>query len=222
MMPLCCILAIHVGQPQTLVDGRGTWRSSIAREPVVQPCQLTSQGFVGDQATQPYHGSDDLAVCIHAQTHYSFWNATYGMQLHAGAVGENLTFDTWDDSLLCVGDVLQVGTATVQISAPRTPCANQARHIGRHNWVQLTIETLRTGMYARVLHPGLVVPCERVTLLERRNPDLTIYRLNNIIYHDYDPILAERFMVAEGLMTWWKERLVQRAETYQQRHKSMT
>jgi len=152
----CHVLAVFIGGPKTLVDARGEWCSSIARNRIEQSVRLEITGFLGDQATQSYHGSPELAVCIHAQRHYDFWNATLGMCLQPGAVGENLTFDTWDDNDICVGDLLRIGTARIQISAPRTPCENQARHIAQPDWVKRTIQELRTGMYARVLEAGIV------------------------------------------------------------------
>jgi MOSC domain-containing protein YiiM len=203
----CYLAGVFVGGPKTLTDARGEWRSSIARDPVSGPVRLELRGLLGDQATQPYHGSPELAVCIHAQSHYDFWNATLLMNLQPGAVGENLTFDTWDDSTLCVGDVLQIGTARIQLSAPRSPCENQARHVGRPDWVKRTIQELRTGLYARVLAPGTLQSGDRVVLAARPNPELTIHALNACFYHEYSAALAERFIAAEGLMDWWKQRL---------------
>jgi len=207
----CSVLAIFVGGPKTLVDARGEWRSSIARDRVNEPAHLEIGGFVGDQATQSYHGSLELAICIHAQNHYDFWNSTLHMNLHPGAVGENITFDTWDDSNVCVGDVLRIGTACIQISAPRSPCENQARFVGRPDWVKRTIQELRTGMYARVLTPGTLQTGDPITLQERPNPDLTIRELNACFYHTYNTALADRFIAAEGLMEWWKQRLRDKA-----------
>jgi MOSC domain-containing protein YiiM len=205
--PTCHIFGVFVGGPKTLRDDRGEWRSSIARDRVHGAAQLELRGFVGDQVTQPYHGSLETAVCLHSLTHYLFWNSTLRMALQPGAVGENLTFDVADDSNVCVGDVLRIGTARLQISAPRTPCENQARHIGRTDWVKRTIAALRTGMYARVLVPGALQVGDSVVLEARPNPGLTVYALNHCYYHDYQPEIVERFCAAEGLMDWWKQRL---------------
>jgi MOSC domain-containing protein YiiM len=209
--PPCHILGIFAGKTKTLVDARGAWQSSIARNRVEGAAQLEIRGFVGDQATQPYHGSPDLAVCLHSQTHYDFWNAALQMDLQPGGVGENLTLDIWDDSSLCVGDKLLIGDALIQISAPRSPCENQARYIGRPDWVKRTLEELRTGIYARVLAPGIVQAGDQVTLAERLNPGLTIHALNNCWYHNFDAALAERFIAAEGLMAWWQQRFREKA-----------
>jgi MOSC domain-containing protein YiiM len=213
-LPPCRVLAVFIGGPKTLVDARGSWRSSIARDRVEGPAHLEIRGFVGDQATQSYHGSPEIAICIHAQPHYDFWNTTLGMHLQPGAVGENLTFDTWDDSMVCVGDILRIGTARIQISAPRTPCENQARHIGRPEWVKRTIQELRTGMYARVLAPGILQAGDGVILEARPHPGLTVRELNACFYHAYNAALADRFMAAEGLMDWWQQRLHDKANDH--------
>lgn len=214
-LPNCKILGVFTGETKTLVDERGTWTSSIQRDPAEGSVRLETRGFVGDKATQPYHGSPELAVCLHAQTHYDFWHASLGMDLGPGGVGENLTLDTWDDSLLCVGDVLQIGTARLQVSAPRAPCENQARFIGRADWVKRTLEALRTGLYARVLVPGEIQAGDRVTLEARLNPGLTIQGLNRLYYFNFDPDLAQRFVGSEGLMDWWKERLRDKIGAYE-------
>jgi MOSC domain-containing protein YiiM len=212
ILPTCHIVAVFIGAPNTLRDARGEWRSSIARDLVPKAAQLELQGFVGDQATQPYHGSPELAVCIHSLTHYAFWNTTLDLTLQPGAVGENLTLDVWDESSICVGDVFCIGTARIQISAPRTPCENQARYIGRPDWVKLTIKELRTGIYARVLTPGTLQAGDALVLEDRPNPELTIRELSRCFYHQYNPAVASAFLAADGLMEWWKQRLREKAQ----------
>ena len=59
------IHSIFVGQPKTSTDERGTWTSSIYRDPVTGPMQVQKGGLVGDKATQPYHGGPDSAICVH-------------------------------------------------------------------------------------------------------------------------------------------------------------
>ena len=207
------IRAVFVGGPKTLCDARGEWRSSIARDLVSGLTRLEETGFAGDQATQPYHGSLETAVCLHSFVHYQFWNSRYDMALQPGAVGENLTLDELDDSNVCVGDIYQAGTARLQITAPRSPCDTQARHVGRPDWVKLTLQELRTGFYARVLAPGTLQAGDRMILERRANPGLTVLDLNRCYYHVFQPEVARWYMAAEGLMDWWKNRLREKAQT---------
>lgn len=200
------VIGVFTGGPKTLRDANGEWVSSIARDPVLGPAVLETRGLVGDDATQPYHGSREAAVCLHSLAHYQFWNEHYGMRLAPGAVGENLTLDSADESQVCVGDVIQIGGARLQISAPRTPCENQARRVGRTDWVALTLQTLRTGMYARVLAEGSLQAGDEVLLAARPNPGLTMRDLLRCYFHEFQPEVAERLMVAGGLMAHWQER----------------
>lgn len=210
--PPCRVLALFVGGPKTLVDARGEWRSSIARDRVDGRVELDARGFVGDQATQPYHGSPEAAVCLHAQRHYDHWNETLGMTMRPGGVGENLTLDSWDDADLCVGDLLRIGTALLQVSMPRIPCESQARFVGRPDWVRLTITALRTGAYARVLEPGALAAGDELELVDRPSPGLSIHALNACWYHSFDAAAALRFADAQGLQDWWRQRLRDRVE----------
>jgi hypothetical protein len=52
---------------------------------------------------------------------------------------------------------------------------------------------------------------DRVILEARPNPGLTIRDLNACFYYRYDAAVAERFIAAEGLMEWWKQRLRDKA-----------
>lgn len=52
--PVLC--ALFVGQPKTITDTRGTWTSSIYRDPITGPVEARPGGLVGDKVTQPYHG----------------------------------------------------------------------------------------------------------------------------------------------------------------------
>lgn len=204
------VVGVFIGGPKTLRDAQGEWQSSIARERATGPVQVEHRGLVGDRATQRYHGTSEIAVCLHFMAHYQFWNQHYGLNLGPGAVGENLTLEALDEADICAGDIFQIGTARLQISAPRTPCENQARHIGRSDWVKLTLQELRTGLYARVLSPGSLQAGDPLILETRLNPGLTMRALTHCYFHDYQDEMAQRFMRADGLMEWWKQHLAKR------------
>ncbi|MGQ0601031.1 MAG: MOSC domain-containing protein [Anaerolineales bacterium] len=198
--------SVYVGQPKTIADDTGTWRSSIYRDRVNGPVALELRGLAGDQAAQPYHHSTETAVCAHFLDHYRFWNDHYGLSLGPGNVGENWTLENLSEDEICTGDIYRVGTALVQVSAARTPCANQARRIGRADWVEVTLKEIRTGIYLRALEPGVMQSGDELRLVERLNPGATITALNRCYYHEFDPVLAQRCTTMPGLMEWWQRR----------------
>ncbi len=203
------VQAVFAGKPEVLTDERGTWISSICRKPVHQPITVTPTGLTGDQVAQPYHGSPEAAVCAHLMDHYRFWNAQ-GMALQPGGVGENLTLDGVLESDVCAGDVVRIGTAVLQVSGPRTPCANLARFVGRQDWVKQTVLANRTGFYLRVLTPGMLRAGDSWIVEDRPSPGASIVAINHCVYLEFEPETAKRLLVAEGLAEYWKNLLEER------------
>jgi MOSC domain-containing protein YiiM len=207
---MATIQAIFIGKPKQMEDARGTWVSSIFRDPVEYPVRVTLRGLEGDAVAQPYHGGPDGAICAHLADHYQFWNAKFGMQLAPGNVGENITLGEITEDEICVGDTVRLGTALAQVSGPRVPCANQARRIGRSDWVKRTIRENRTGFYLRVLETGVIEPDDPYRLEDRLEPGASITAINRCAYLAFDPDFATRLIRMETLAAWWKEQLRER------------
>ena len=202
--------SIYAGGPKTLCDERGDWVSSIARERVTGPIQLSVPGLEGDKVNQPYHGGPEAAVCVHLAMHYQFWRDQYGIELNPGHLGENFLLEEIDESDVHAGDIVQVGSARVQVSGPRVPCENQARRAGRADWVKLTIRENRTGFYLRVLEPGVVQGGDKWVLQERLNERGAIPDLNRCLYLEFSRDQAEEFVGMPGLAEWWKQQFRER------------
>ena len=207
------VQAVFAGRPKTITDDQGTWVSSILRSPVLGRIEVGARGLVGDAVAQPYHGSPDAAVCAHLLDHYLFWNAHLGMHLEPGMVGENVTLADITEDQVCAGDVIKVGTAILQVSGPRIPCANLARRIGRPDWITLTLTENRTGFYLRVLQPGSIERGEPWLLSERPAPAGTIPAINRCMFLAFDPEYAHSMQQMQGLAEWWKERAREKLAT---------
>jgi len=132
-------------------------------------------------------------------------------------VGENITLQNITEDQICVGDHVNLGTALVQVSGPRVPCANLARRIGRSDWVKLTIRENRTGFYLRVLEPGMVQAGDTWSLKQRFNEMGSIPAINRCMYLDFDPKYARIMLQMQGLEAWWKEQARQKLEN-QKKH----
>ena len=199
--------SIFIGASKTITDAQGTWQSSIYRDRVEGSQILEVRGFVGDKNHQSYHGAPDAAVCCHLLSHYRFWNEKYGMNLEAGFAGENLALEKVEESDICLADTYTLGTAVVQVSGCRIPCANLARRIGRTDWVELTLKELRLGFYLRVLQPGVVTPGDSLILKERPYPHIALPDFNRCYFFDLDPILAKELIEMPELNEYFKVRL---------------
>jgi MOSC domain-containing protein YiiM len=198
--------AVFVGQPQTMTDERGTWQSAIFRRPVSGPIELGRRGLAGDQvADTDNHGSPDQAISCQPLDHYTFWNEFYGLDSFGpGSVGENWTLSGADEREICAGDIVQAGSARVQVVGPRYPCTKQDRKLNLPGFQKQIVANLRTGFYLRVLKPGIVQAGDEWVLEERPCPELTIYRLNEHIHHNFDPIFAMQLLDVPELSKNWK------------------
>lgn len=208
------IEAIFAGGPKTLHDARGPWRSSIDKQPLLSPAEVTSRGLVGDKANLPMHGGPDAALCIHLTDHYAFWNAQLGTDLRPGAVGENLTVADLAEDEVYVGDIVRLGTVLAQVSGPRVPCGNQARYVGRKDWVKLTIRENRTGFYVRILEPGTLSVGDTWQLQQRLNDDASIPRMNRCMYLNFEPAFAQRMTQMPALTDWWKQQAAEKLSAH--------
>lgn len=204
------IHTLLIGQPQTRVDERGAWTSAIFRTPVSGAVALEPRGLAGDQvADTAHHGSLDQAVCCQPFEHYTYWNATYGFttpdrMLGPGSVGENWTITDLTEHDVCIGDIVQVGSAVVQVSGPRYPCTKQDRKLKLPGFQQRVIATLRTGFYLRVLAPGFVQAGDAWRLQERLYPEITVQRVNECGHHTLDPVFVQQLQAIPELSAGWK------------------
>lgn len=185
-LPKGCVLGVQVGLPQKLkTEQNKVWESAIAKQSVQGPVALVGENFAGDyQANRKYHGGPDKAVCVYSGEHFAQWNQQFGITLPNGAFGENLTVEGLTEDVVCVGDVLLLGTIRLQISQPRMPCANIAKRWNAPKLPQAMMDIGYTGFYCRVLGEGHVEAGDTVSAVERIYPEWTIARANHTLYDD--------------------------------------
>ena len=205
------------GYVGTLLHAGEREPSAIGKARADGPLALGSEGFEGDTvADRRNHGGPDKAVCVYPASRYDAWQARYGHALRRPAFGENLLVAGVDEQGVCVGDVISLGSAMVQVSQPRVPCHKPAAYTGER---RLTVDLLTsgwTGWYLRVLEPGLVREGDEGRLLEREPGALSVLRLNELRYGE--PIdVADLLAAADapGLMEAWRETLRKRAAKQQ-------
>jgi MOSC domain-containing protein YiiM len=205
--------SIFIGQPQIISDANGDWESAIYKKRVTEPIELGFGGLAGDKVADIVnHGRPGQAVCIQPISHYDYWNERYLLEqsnekLGPGSVGENWTICGADESSINVGDVYQVGSARVRVTGPRGPCSKQERKLNLKGFLKATIETLRTGLYARVLTPGTVKPGDLLVLDSRPNSWLTVDLVNRAYFRPVDSELIARLLAAPELEDEWKDAL---------------
>jgi MOSC domain-containing protein YiiM len=179
------IESLNTGLPQKETFHEKTITTGICKKPVQGPLNLTKSGFEGDGvADLKHHGGVDKAVCVYSVDHYPYWEEVLGIPLTYAAFGENLSVSNGHEDDCCIGDIFQLGAATVQISQPRQPCKTLAARYGRNDLTKLVVDSGRTGFYLKVLKEGSVKTEDRLILKERDSHNITISFANHIFHHD--------------------------------------
>ncbi|MGF1605150.1 MAG: MOSC domain-containing protein [Rhodothalassiaceae bacterium] len=195
--------ALLTGQPAPLAGQRK--HSAIAKRPVQGRVDITPLGLAGDsQADRNHHGGPDKAVHHYPFDHYAHWRAVTGLALaEPGWFGENISTTGLTEQTVCLGDRFQIGTAVLEVSHGRQPCATLVAHLGRKSMVKEVLSSGFTGWYYRVVTPGQAQAGDPVTLTNRPCPDWPLARLTDTLLHkggDRQTLadLAEHAVLAEA------------------------
>ena len=152
------VLSVNVAAPREIIANGKSVRTAIFKAPVDGRVALRRLGLEGDdQADKRVHGGLDQAVYAYDHSYYQQWQESLGRtDFEYGQFGENLTVKGLLDNEVCIGDVLSIGTAEVQVSHPRTPCFKLGLKMGDPTFVKAFLESCCVGFYLRVLEEGEV------------------------------------------------------------------
>ncbi|SPQ00627.1 conserved hypothetical protein [Candidatus Sulfobium mesophilum] len=185
MMKKMIIDSLNIGRPKKEVFGGLEILTGICKTPARGPLNLKKLGFEGDGVGDvKHHGGPDKAVCLYCSEHYTYWEKVLGVTLPVAPFGENLAIGGITEKDVCIGDILQLGSAIVQVTQPRQPCKTLAARHGRADIVKLVVDSGRTGFYCRVLEEGIVLQDSPIAFKARDPHGITVTFANNIYHHD--------------------------------------
>jgi MOSC domain-containing protein YiiM len=151
------LLSVNVGALQALALGPETVRTGIFKEPAAGSVHIGALGLEGDAiGNLKHHGGPDQAVYIYSAVDAAFWSERLGRHLPHGFFGENLTVSDFGDTVPLVGDIWDIGSVRLQLTAPRIPCSKLAARVGDPKFLKPFVAENRGGLYARVLQEGRV------------------------------------------------------------------
>ncbi|SNS94484.1 MOSC domain-containing protein YiiM [Geodermatophilus pulveris] len=157
------------------IPGRGPTRSAIDKRPVPGRVAVGPLGLDGDtQVNRKHHGGEGQAVYAYAGEDAAWWERELGRDLPAGRFGENLRTAGIDLTAALLGECWEVGTALVEVTAPRTPCAKFQAYWGVPRLVRRFTGRGAPGAYLRVLRPGDVGAGDPLTVVSRPDHGVTI------------------------------------------------
>lgn len=135
----------------------------------VEQTFVSELGLERDGHNEPtVHGGPYRAVCLFGMEAIERVRAE-GHPVSPGSVGENLTTEGIEWSLLPAGTRARVGDEVMlELVSPAAPCATQRPNFqgGRINRISILLHPEDSRMYARVLATGVVKPGDPIELLE--------------------------------------------------------
>lgn len=177
------LISVNIGQERTLQIGNKVETTGIFKFPTSESVEITALGIVNDFiASKKHHGGPDQAVYVYGATDYEWWAKELGRELPSGTFGENLTLSGLESAQFNIGDRLHIGTAILEVTAPRIPCGTFAARMEDPQFVKRFRDAERPGLYCRVIREGNVKVGDEASL-EKRNMSETISVIQ--MFRDY-------------------------------------
>jgi len=159
------LMSVNLAQERILQRNHRVERTGIFKFPTQNAVKVTKLGLEGDViVSKKHHGGPDQAVYVYGAGDYEWWSKELGMDVSPGTFGENLTISALESAVFNIGDYLQVGEVTLQVTAPRIPCGTFAARMNDPQWVKAFRHAERPGLYCRVLQEGLVKTGDPVSI----------------------------------------------------------
>lgn len=204
---------VLVGRPRELRPG---CMSSLGRQPV-ERLHVELDGVQGDAcADARHHGGPEKALHAYPFEHHSAWHALWPQNglWRPGAFGENLCTQGVDESTQCIGDVLRIGSALVQVSQGRLPCWKLNIAFGQPDMAKRVQDSGRMGWYLRVLQTGTIETGDAIELLARPHPKWTLLRVQRSLFQRaHSPEDLAELATLPELSPNWRDRFARRRDT---------
>ena len=205
------IISVNVGLPRKVVWKGIAVQTAIFKEPVDGAVAIQELNLAGDQqADLTVHGGSEKAVYAYPVEHYEYWRKQLSdVSLSWGAFGENLTTEGLLEDTLCIGDLLRIGSAVLQVTQPRMPCYKLEIRFSRDDMIKRFLLSGRSGFYFSVIEPGAVIAGSKIEILDRDPEAVTVSDIMRLyLGRTSDPELFRRATNARSLPENWRNQLL--------------
>ena len=209
------VISVNVSAAVKVEYDGETVSTGIFKKPLNNSVNVNSVGLNGDeQADLINHGGAYKAVYAFSSDHYEHWRKVLEKpSLQLGAFGENLSISNLNESQMCIGDQLRVGTCLLEVSQPRVPCFKLGIALGNTRAPKLFTKTFQTGVYFRVLEEGALVQGDDVVKTFSAPGSVSVETLFQAYFDKKYEGAEAVFLKAlklDSLAPEWKEKLIKR------------
>lgn len=212
------VVSVNLGEKKEV-----SWRgkkvfTGIFKYPVNQSIFLGKTDVQNDHVIdRKYHGGIDKACYIYSADHYAYWKERYPeLVWDFGMFGENITIQGLNEIDIRIGDIYQLGDATIQISQPRQPCFKLGIRFGTQKVLKDFIKAPFPGAYLKVITEGSVTVGDELKLIEIGKSDLNLARVYELMYQAQkeDVVELKRLLASTDVTAECKEDLEKQLKRY--------
>jgi MOSC domain-containing protein YiiM len=171
------VSALCAGAATALPTGK---RSGIRKLPLTGPIHIGERGLVSDdQVDRVHHGFPAMALHHFPHETYAWLRHHFGALPRLagpGSMGENISTLGLTEHDVCIGDRFRLGSAVIEVTQPRQPCATIEQHLGAKGVVKALVAAARSGWFYRVLEPGEAQAGDSLALIERGHTQWSVAR----------------------------------------------
>ncbi|MEV4757957.1 MOSC domain-containing protein [Micromonospora sp. NPDC049559] len=189
--------------------GDSSGRSGIDKRPAAGRVSLGPEGAAGDFiGERSAHGGVDKAVYAYGREDAAWWERELERELPPGAFGENLTTRGVELTGAVIGERWAVGSALLEVSTVRTPCATFAGYWGVPDLIKRFTRRGTPGAYLRVVGAGEVGAGDAIEVVHRPEHGVTIGDVFRALTGE--PALLPRLLDAPELPGYVRARVQRR------------
>lgn len=166
------ILGVFTGKRKILSGGM---ESAIHKTPVETLVIKKNSLPQDDIVDLKHHGGDMRVVHHYSQKNYDHLKKTFpeiADRFIHGSFGENIVTEELTEEDLYIGDIYKLGSAKVQLTVLRRPCATLNQGYDHKGILKEVMQSGHVGWFYRVLEEGEVKAGDYLEFLERPYPDL--------------------------------------------------
>lgn len=204
------LVSINLGvrRVTSYADGPGG-QTGIDKRPATGRVTVAPTGVCGDYiGNRRVHGDPDQAVYAYAREDAAWWAAELGRDVGPGRFGENLTTEGLDVTGAVIGERWAIGTALLEVSRPRIPCATFAGFWDVPDLIKRFTAHGAPGAYLRVVRSGEVGVGDCIEVAHRPEHGVTLGETFRAL--TTAPDLLPRLLYAPELPAAIRERVARR------------
>ena len=175
--------SICAGTASLLPSGK---TSAISKVPLNGEVVIGPRGIATDtQVNREYHGYPAMALHQYPQQNYAWLRQNFGALPRLagpGSMGENIVASGLCEHDVHIGDRFRLGTALIEVSQPRQPCATIEQHLETGGIVKAIVASARSGWFYRVVEEGGARAGDRLERVESGDQRWSVARAFLSVY----------------------------------------